>query len=446
MDELIKTPTQVKIAILTFLLTVVVWADISVAPPEQSWTSGTTTVTLSGATLTVSGTGQMMNYGWFSTSSPWSDACSSITGLVIDKEVREIGANAFSNCTNLTSITVLRRSPPAITSSLGGINPNNINLYVPIGSAYAYRYTKGWDAFDRVNGVSTGTANALWVILAGFFIYGLASWMFFGLWFIFKKIFRKENKTIKNLLKIASPIICLVICGIWIAYFDIVLDIMVRRDTGVITPLMLVVFFIYGFTSFVYRLLRFIIKKVCGGERKKTKILLLILLLILCLVNCVIYGFLMMFPDFKWWDEVVVFLVLALLCFFFYGFALCVYRLLLLIVNKIRCIENSTATKSTLMIISPPLSLALLVIRLWVVDFYYYHLGIKDALGEIFWAMYSYNYAPFYATGFFLTLALLLCQLYRHYLKKNIKRPTVTIILTACNAVFLATLFIMRWI
>ncbi|MBR7155112.1 MAG: leucine-rich repeat protein, partial [Paludibacteraceae bacterium] len=59
---------------------------------------------LTDGVLTISGTGAMSNYT--SSSSPWYSYRSSITSVVIEEGVTNIGNYAFYNCTGLTSVTI----------------------------------------------------------------------------------------------------------------------------------------------------------------------------------------------------------------------------------------------------------------------------------------------------------------------------------------------------
>lgn len=77
------------------------WADV------EEWTSGDCTVTLVGGTLTVSGSGEMVDYdGLDETETPWYAQKGSITGIIVESGVTHIGANAFSWCSNLASLTL----------------------------------------------------------------------------------------------------------------------------------------------------------------------------------------------------------------------------------------------------------------------------------------------------------------------------------------------------
>ncbi|MCD7745114.1 MAG: leucine-rich repeat protein [Lachnospiraceae bacterium] len=57
--------------------------------------------------LTISGSGDMMNYSAEDESfAPWNNYCSEITSIVIESGVTSIGDYAFMNCTSLTSVTI----------------------------------------------------------------------------------------------------------------------------------------------------------------------------------------------------------------------------------------------------------------------------------------------------------------------------------------------------
>ena len=62
------------------------------------------TATLSGGTLTISGTGAMLN--WWSGDPPWYLVSASITTVVINDDVTDIGDFAFFNCSSLTEVTI----------------------------------------------------------------------------------------------------------------------------------------------------------------------------------------------------------------------------------------------------------------------------------------------------------------------------------------------------
>ena len=65
--------------------------------------------------LTISGTGEMRDYyiePWGYLDTPWSDNCSDVKRIIIEKGVTGIGSAAFRNCDNLWSVTI----PNSVTS------------------------------------------------------------------------------------------------------------------------------------------------------------------------------------------------------------------------------------------------------------------------------------------------------------------------------------------
>ena len=79
--------------------------------PVQAATSGScgsgVRWSFNNGTLTISGTGRMSNYASFS-STPWCDFRLQINTLIIGNGVSNIGTSTFSNCTELTSVTIPR--------------------------------------------------------------------------------------------------------------------------------------------------------------------------------------------------------------------------------------------------------------------------------------------------------------------------------------------------
>ena len=79
-------------------------SGISLAATGGSCGSGLTW-SLSGGTLTISGSGAMTNYT-YSSPAPWFDSYNSITKVVIGSSVTSIGDYAFRLCYNLTSVSL----------------------------------------------------------------------------------------------------------------------------------------------------------------------------------------------------------------------------------------------------------------------------------------------------------------------------------------------------
>jgi len=93
----------------TLLLTAVLMIVAAQSLRAQTWNCGVgadstkVTATLSGGTLTVSGTGAMRD---LSSTNPWWNVRSSITNVVIGDSVTSIGSVAFHGCTNMVSVTI----------------------------------------------------------------------------------------------------------------------------------------------------------------------------------------------------------------------------------------------------------------------------------------------------------------------------------------------------
>ena len=76
----------------------------------QSGTTGTLTWEITDSTLTISGSGTMLNYT--SSSAPWSSYLTAIATAIIGDSVTSIGNYAFYGCNRLTSINI----PNSVTS------------------------------------------------------------------------------------------------------------------------------------------------------------------------------------------------------------------------------------------------------------------------------------------------------------------------------------------
>lgn len=81
--------------------------------------------------------------------------CTKITSITIPASVDSIGAKAFNGCTALDSVNVSWTTPLAISDNVfSGLTLQNIDLTVPEASAEAYRTAPVWKFF-RVNGVAS---------------------------------------------------------------------------------------------------------------------------------------------------------------------------------------------------------------------------------------------------------------------------------------------------
>lgn len=93
--------------------------------------------------------------------------CSGLTTITIPKSVTSIGetgeylgSGVFSGCDKLTSILSLNSTPP--TSKEGrliSLNYENCVVWVPKGSAAAYKKATGWKDFKNIKEISDGDVN-----------------------------------------------------------------------------------------------------------------------------------------------------------------------------------------------------------------------------------------------------------------------------------------------
>ncbi len=92
--------------------------DVAAEPKTVAATSGkcgeNVQWSLSGGTLTISGSGKMKDYS-YNVYAPWSDQREAIQKVVIKDGVTSIGDYAFANCESLTSVTI-----PGSVTSIGG--------------------------------------------------------------------------------------------------------------------------------------------------------------------------------------------------------------------------------------------------------------------------------------------------------------------------------------
>jgi hypothetical protein len=80
--------------------------------------------------------------------------CNSLTSIMIPDNVTSIGDIVFNACEHLTDITVLWKNPADVTVdnyTFLGINPADITLHVPSGTAAAYQAADVWNEFNIVD-------------------------------------------------------------------------------------------------------------------------------------------------------------------------------------------------------------------------------------------------------------------------------------------------------
>ncbi len=92
-------------------------------------------------------------------------SCSGLTSVTIPSNVTTIGECAFQLCTGLTSITSEATTPPTCGSYCFHFVDTSIPLYVPAGTAAAYKAKEGWKDFGNIL-LASGTCgdNLTWVL------------------------------------------------------------------------------------------------------------------------------------------------------------------------------------------------------------------------------------------------------------------------------------------
>ena len=141
-------------------------ADISAEGSELKWDYAEDT-----GTLVITGTGSTMNFG--GENDPWTAIRSSITNVVIEKEVTGLGAGTFSGCTSLTSITINNYNQ-VLTLGEGAV-PASATVYVPANLMTEYNMTDGWATLtikpngdvEQMAGITFSASNGYDTFAAG---------------------------------------------------------------------------------------------------------------------------------------------------------------------------------------------------------------------------------------------------------------------------------------
>jgi len=104
-----------------------------------------------------SGTTINIQEGTVSISPEAFSSCSNLSSVTIPNSVTTIGDNAFWNCTSLTSIISHAINPPKIYSQTFFQVPKNIPVSVPCISESTYKQTIGWKDFSNyINCICVG--------------------------------------------------------------------------------------------------------------------------------------------------------------------------------------------------------------------------------------------------------------------------------------------------
>ena len=119
-----------------FTLLLAVAAGIGTMFAESGTCGENLTWDLTDGVLTISGTGAMKDYDYYSKSSPWYYKKSSITSVTIGTGVTSIGSYAFYECYGLTSVTI----PNSVTYIGDGAFLYCTGLTYPVYNAHVFAY------------------------------------------------------------------------------------------------------------------------------------------------------------------------------------------------------------------------------------------------------------------------------------------------------------------
>lgn len=109
-------------------------------------------------TLTISGTGDMVNY-LSEIGAPWLPYKDRILRVIINEGVTGIGNYAFYNCSNLTSVISKIVNPFKISNSVFSNIGSNAILTVPSGTKSKYQATNYWNKFTNIVEESASDAS-----------------------------------------------------------------------------------------------------------------------------------------------------------------------------------------------------------------------------------------------------------------------------------------------
>ena len=80
-------------------------------------------------------------------------SCSGLTELTLPNSMTSIGYAALWSCSSLTKIASLAEIPPVCDSEVfEDVNKTNCELFVPEGSATAYKQAEGWKEISDIRG------------------------------------------------------------------------------------------------------------------------------------------------------------------------------------------------------------------------------------------------------------------------------------------------------
>ena len=105
-------------------------------------------------TLTINGSGAMMDYSYPSNNAPWFSNRSTIKKLKLGSNITSIGFIAFNDCINLGTIVCEATTPPTLSgsTSFAGV-PNTVKLFVPVDAVTAYKNSNWNYVSNNIGGI-----------------------------------------------------------------------------------------------------------------------------------------------------------------------------------------------------------------------------------------------------------------------------------------------------
>jgi hypothetical protein len=135
----------------TLLLLILTLFSFSAIHAEIEWTLS------DDGTLSISGTGNMPNYGINQT--PWYNDRNKIKKVVILDGVTSIGNCAFDCCTSLTSITFKGSTPPTFGNDVFDYVDKSIPVYVPAHRGETYKNALAGYGFSNIKEFTSISLN-----------------------------------------------------------------------------------------------------------------------------------------------------------------------------------------------------------------------------------------------------------------------------------------------
>ena len=72
--------------------------------------------------------------------------CPNLTTVAIGSGIGSLENNPFLNCTNITSYTIRRETPPTLGPE--GLPGTNLKIYVPSSAVDTYKTAEGWSGYN----------------------------------------------------------------------------------------------------------------------------------------------------------------------------------------------------------------------------------------------------------------------------------------------------------